>query len=362
MLNSSTENRFREKYWLVSLIVLIVVLGMINIYSLWPYLGSVLGAFTLYVLVRGQLLWLTEKKKVGRKLGAALLLIEVTIFFLIPIVVVVLLLINKLQNTTIDISFLIREMDQYLQIIKDKTGFDLLSPSAIGSIPKITGQILQSLLSGVSSLFINVILLIFVLYFMLVSQKEIEKYMYDLLPFRAENKKIMLHEAKVIINSNAFGIPLLALIQGGFAYLGYLIFGVDEPFLYALFTGFATIIPIFGTALVWAPVCIFLFITKDWGNAIGLTLYCLLVISNVDNVARLILQKKMGDIHPLITVFGVLVGLYVFGFWGIIFGPLILSLFCLFVDFFKKEYLDRANPADEVVYAPQIDTTKEENS
>jgi predicted PurR-regulated permease PerM len=362
MLNSSTENRFREKYWLVSLIVLVVVLGMINIYSLWPYLGSVLGAFTLYVLVRGQLLWLTGKKKIGKKLAASMLLLEVTIFFLIPVVAVVLLLINKLQNTAIDLSFLIKEMDDYLQIIKDKTGFDLLNASAIGSIPKITGQILQLLLSGVSSLFINVILLIFVLYFMLVSQKEVEKYMYDLLPFRDENKKIMLHEARVIINSNAFGIPLLALIQGGFAYVGYLIFGVDEPFLYALFTSFATIIPIFGTALVWVPVCIFLFISKDWGNAIGLTLYCLLVISNVDNVARLILQKKMGDIHPLITVFGVLVGLYVFGFWGIIFGPLILSLFCLFVDFFKKEYIDKPNAAGGVDYASEANLSKEPKS
>jgi predicted PurR-regulated permease PerM len=203
------------------------------------------------------------------------------------------------------------------------------------------------LLSNVTSLFVNVTLLVFVLYFMLISHKEIEKYAYDLLPFRNENKLIMLHEAKVIIHSTAFGIPLLAIIQGGFAYVGYAIFGVNEPVLYALFTSFATVIPIFGTALVWAPICIFLFISKDWGNAIGLTLYCLLVISNVDNVARLILQKKMGDIHPLITVFGVLVGLYVFGFWGIIFGPLILSLLCLFVDFFKKEYIDKADSGDE---------------
>ena len=52
------------------------------------------------------------------------------------------------------------------------------------------------------------------------------------------------------------------------------------------------------------------------------------------------LQKKMADIHPLITIFGVVIGLSLFGFMGVIFGPLLLSLFFLFVDMFKREYLD----------------------
>ena len=60
----------------------------------------------------------------------------------------------------------------------------------------------------------------------------------------------------------------------------------------------------------------------------------------LDNLIRFILQKKMADIHPLITIFGVVIGLSLFGFMGVIFGPLLLSLFFLFVDMFKREYLD----------------------
>ncbi len=339
-LNSSTRNRLREKYWLISLISLILILGFLNIYSLWPYLGSLLGACTLYVVVRDQLIWLTDKKKMNKQLAAALLMIEVSVFFLIPIILVVLILINKLQNTSIDFTYLMNEVDQYARLIKEKTGYDLLSSSTLNSIPKITGQVLQSLLGGVSTLFANISLLAFVLYFMLISHKEMEEYAYDILPFKEENKKVMLKETKIIINSNAIGVPLLAIIQGIFAYIGYRIFGIGEPMIYGLLTAFSTIVPLLGTMLVWVPLCVYLFITKDWANGIGLVAYSLLVISNVDNVARLLLQKKMGDIHPLITVFGVLIGLYLFGFWGIIFGPLVLSLFCLFVNFFKKEYID----------------------
>ena len=63
--------------------------------------------------------------------------------------------------------------------------------------------------------------------------------------------------------------------------------------------------------------------------------------TNVDNLIRFILQKKLADIHPLITVFGVVIGLSLFGFMGIIFGPLLLSLFLLCIDIFKKSYLDK---------------------
>ena len=79
---------------------------------------------------------------------------------------------------------------------------------------------------------------------------------------------------------------------------------------------------------------------STWPNAIGLAAYGGIIVSQLDNLIRFILQKKMADTHPLITIFGVVIGLSLFGFMGVIFGPLLLSLFFLFVDMFKREYLD----------------------
>ena len=95
-----------------------------------------------------------------------------------------------------------------------------------------------------------------------------------------------------------------------------------------------------GTALVWFPVAVYMAVTGDWFNAIGLAAYGGIIVSQLDNLIRFILQKRMADIHPLITIFGVVIGLSLFGFMGVIFGPLLLSLFFLFVDMFKREYLD----------------------
>ena len=102
----------------------------------------------------------------------------------------------------------------------------------------------------------------------------------------------------------------------------------------------ATVIPVVGTALVWVPVAIILAIKGHWFGAVGIMAYGVLVVAQSDNLTRFILQKKMADIHPLITIFGVVIGISMFGFMGVIFGPLILSLFVLFVNMFKQEYLD----------------------
>lgn len=167
-----------------------------------------------------------------------------------------------------------------------------------------------------------------------------ESYLYDLLPFSNNNKNDVLDQINVMVRSNAIGIPVLASVQGIFATIGYIIFGVPDPVLFGFLTCFATIIPLVGTMFIWLPLAIYLAITGDWLNAAGLAVYALIVISNIDNLVRFILQKKIADTHPLITVFGVVIGLPVFGFWGVIFGPLFLSMFILLVDIFKREYLN----------------------
>ena len=126
------------------------------------------------------------------------------------------------------------------------------------------------------------------------------------------------------------------------ALIGYWIFNVPSPFLFGFLTCFATIIPVVGTALVWFPLALYMALTGDWVNALGLTAYALIVVTNVDNLIRFVLQKKMADTHPLITIFGVIIGLSLFGFMGIIFGPLLISIFILCFNIFKEKYLENA--------------------
>ena len=331
----------KEQYWKFSLITIIIVLGVTLFIEFIPFLGGILGASTIYILVRKQLFYLTEKKHLRKSFVAILLLLETILCFLIPLSLAVWLFVSKLQNINLDPTILVKSIEHIAPLIEQRTGYDVLDTSNIMSVVSILPKIGQALMGGISGFAINVVVLILILYFMLIGGSKMERYVYSILPFSEENKKHVLKEINMIVTSNALGIPLLAIIQGLIALLGYWIFNVPSPFLFGFLTCFATIIPVVGTALVWLPLALYMALTGDWVNAIGLTAYALIVITNIDNLIRFILQKKMADIHPLITIFGVIIGLSLFGFMGIIFGPLLISIFILCFKIFKDKLLDK---------------------
>lgn len=329
----------KEQYWRYSLIAIIIVLGIVLFQQITPFLGGLLGALTIYILVRKQMIRLTTKRKMKRS-TAALLITTEAVFFLIPISLVVWMLVDKLQNLNLDPQSIIAPIEEIAGIIKSKTGYDVLGSDTTSFIVSALPRIGQAVMGGISTFVINLFVLVFVLYFMLIGGIKMEAYVNAILPFNATNTEHVIHEINMIVRSNAIGIPLLAVIQGGVAMIGYFIFGAPNALLLGFLTCFATVIPMVGTGLIWFPVAVYMALTGDWPNAIGLAAYGGIIVSQLDNLIRFILQKKMADTHPLITIFGVVIGLSLFGFMGVIFGPLLLSLFFLFVDMFKREYLD----------------------
>lgn len=330
----------KEQYWRYSLIVIIIVLGIVLFQQITPFLGGLLGALTIYILVRKQMIRLTTKRKMKRSTAALLITTEAVFFFLIPISLVVWMLVDKLQNLNLDPQSIIAPIEEIAGIIKSKTGYDVLGSDTTSFIVSALPRIGQAVMGGISSFVVNLFVLVFVLYFMLIGGIKMEAYVNAILPFNATNTEHVIHEINMIVRSNAIGIPLLAVIQGGVAMIGYFIFGAPNALLLGFLTCFATVIPMVGTGLIWFPVAVYMALTGDWPNAIGLAAYGGIIVSQLDNLIRFILQKKMADTHPLITIFGVVIGLSLFGFMGVIFGPLLLSLFFLFVDMFKREYLD----------------------
>lgn len=333
-------SNFKEQYWRRSLLIIIVVLGALVFKEILPFLSGVLGACTVYVLVRGQMAYLEDTKKLRRSIAATLILFEVALLFIIPTFLVIWLLISKLEHVDLEPSVLIRTIQHFVDLIHQRVGYDLLSNENLTMITSQVTNVAQMLVSQISSFLVNSFVLMFVLYFMLLGRKPMEAYVYDILPFRDGNKREVIKSTKLIVTSNAIGIPLLAFIQGFIAMIGYLLFDTPDPLIFAFLTCFATILPLIGTAFVWFPLAVYLALKGEWANAIGLTVYALVVISNVDNLIRFLVQKKLADTHPMITIFGVVLGLSLFGFWGVIFGPLMLALFVLCFDMFKRDYID----------------------
>ncbi|QRX63418.1 AI-2E family transporter [Dysgonomonadaceae bacterium zrk40] len=330
------RNNLRYKYILIGALIL---LGLIIFKFTRPYMSGFLGAATLYVIVSGQQRFLTQRWRMRKSLSALLIMLEVLFFILIPLSGLTLLVIDTFSGITFDPQVILDDVSAFILSIEERLGFNLFTPENLSGLPKIGTNLLQVVGNSVYSFAINIVVILFVLYYMLFSNDEFEKSIREILPFKEENKQILGEETRLIIQANAIGIPLMAIIQGIFAYMGYLIFGVESALLYAILTAFSTILPLVGTMIVWVPISIGLLLGGDYVNGIGLAIYGLIIVGGVDNVARFLLQKKLADIHPLITVFGVLIGIPMFGFWGIIFGPLLLSLFILFFNMYRHEYV-----------------------
>lgn len=336
----------REQYWKYSLIAIILLLGVVVFWKMMPFLGGLLGAFTIYVLLRKQAFYLTERRHWRRWLMAVALLLETIFLCLIPLALVVWLFVAKVKAINLDPQTLLVPVQHVADLVRVKTGYDVLSEENMSALVAFLPKVGQMLAGSVGSFFINVLMLLLVLYFMLTNGRRMERYVKQLLPFNRRNKKDVLHEFYTVVRSNAIGVPVLAVLQGGVAMLGYYLFGVPEALLWGVISCFATIVPVVGVAIVWLPLALYLGATGHWGMAAGLAAYSVVVVSNVDNLIRTVMQKQLADTHPLITILGVIIGLALFGFMGVIFGPLLLSVLALCVEIFRESYLEEGKTGE----------------
>ena len=260
---------FKELYWRYSLFVLILGLGVTIFIELTPFLGGVLGAMTIYVLLRRQMHYLTACRKWRRSLAASLLLGEAVLCFLVPISLIVWMVVNQVQDIALAPESVVEPLKHIAALIHDKTGYNLWQEKNITSLVGVIPRLGQWVLGSIMDFGINIIVLLFVLYFMLIGGLRMEGYCREILPFNRDVGSSVMREVHMIVRSNAIGIPLLAVVQGVVAFVGYLVFNAPSPLFWGVLTCFATIIPIFGTALIWLPLAGYMALTGDWGPAIG---------------------------------------------------------------------------------------------
>ena len=182
------------------------------------------------------------------------------------------------------------------------------------------------------------------LYFMLEKPRFFERILSSSAPLKRSNVSLIGEKMRKLIMANAIGIPVVALGQGIVALVGYFIFGAPSPVLLFALTAAASMIPVVGAAIIYVPICIYMIAEGDTGTGLGLAAYCMIVVGLTDNVLRFTLLKKLEDIHPLNTVFGIIMGMNLFGFMGLVFGPILISLTLLLIQVYRNEFSDDDTP------------------
>jgi len=282
----------------------------------------------------------TEKHKWRKSVAVMLIIIVSFLAITVPVFLLSFLLYSKLSsafNSPESILNIIHLIDEKVNAL---TGYDILSDDTINVLKSKAGNLIPDLLGKVFDILAQVLICYFLLFYMLFYYKEIPAWIEKYLPLGAENTAKFMKELESMTMSNVIGSPLLALIQSAAAIIGFYLFGVDEALFWGFMCGFLSFVPFIGSALVYIPIGILMLsLGKQW-QGIATLVYGIVVIGNIDNVMRFVIQKKFADVHPLITVFGVIIGLQLFGLPGLIFGPLMISYFILGVKIYRTNYVE----------------------
>ena len=328
------NNQLRQ----VLLLGLIILLGGMLVTNLYIFLPGFLGGATLYILLRKWYEKLTIQKKWPKGLTALLFILSSIVVISIPIYFSVLLVSPKIYSLINNQQEIVKNLELFSKKIETLTGQQFFNLSSAEMIAKKIAAYIPTLLNSTANVLSNMLMLFFLLYYLLINGKNVEKYLNHIIPFKSENVAKLANETDTMIRANAVGIPIICIVQGLFAAIGYLIFGVKDWAMWGFITGVFAFFPLVGTMIVWVPLVIYLYSINDTATATWLTVYSIIVTGNVDYITRLMLLKKIGNVHPMITILGVIVGLQLFGFMGLIFGPLLISYFIIFIKIYMNEF------------------------
>ncbi|WP_452228786.1 MULTISPECIES: AI-2E family transporter [unclassified Lacinutrix] len=326
-----------NQLFLLGIIILIAILILLEIL---PYLSGVLGAITIYVLLRKPMKKLVQKGW-NKELAAIVLLLLSIIGILLPVTGIVIMLGNKVSNAAENSERVTNAIKLQLEKIEHALGYNFSSQIDASQVSSLVSEKLQSFAGSTFEVAIAIFIMYFLLFYMLTNRRKLRESLFEYIPINTENLKIIGEDVNVMVRSNALGIPLVAIAQGIVALIGFLIFGIENPFFWFVMVTIGSMIPFVGGLLGIVPAFILAYANGDPFQAWGILLYGLIVVGSTDNLIRLFVLKKLDNVHPLITLIGVIIGVPLFGFIGLIFGPLLLSLFLVMVRIYKKEYSEK---------------------
>lgn len=330
----------------VFVLLLIALIGFLIFREMLPYLSGVLGAITIYVLMR-PLMRRLVRKKWNPNVAASLIMTFSFIGILVPVSGIIILLSDKISEAVTNSERVTRVVKAKVSELEQRFDYDLSSQIDVESISQWVSTNLQNFAGGTFNIFISIGLMYFLLFYMFTGQKILKNSLHNYIPIGSDNLKTIGVEIQSMVKSNALGIPLVAIAQGVIALIGFLIFGIEDALFWFVIVTIGSMIPFVGTLIGILPVFLISLGTGNTFQAWGILLYGFIVVGSTDNIIRLYVLKRLDNVHPLITLIGVIVGVPLFGFIGLIFGPLLLSLFIVIVKIYREEYGKGVRNTDE---------------
>jgi predicted PurR-regulated permease PerM len=194
-----------------------------------------------------------------------------------------------------------------------------------------------NVLSGIARFAIDALITFVVVFFLFRDGAQWAYRAGTLLPLTPEQVARLYRNISDTIIANVYGILSVGVAQGVLVGVAMRIIGMQSSLLLGLATGFASIIPVVGSALVWVPVTVYLLVTGSIGKGVFLLIYSVVIVSSVDNIIRPWVVGGRVELHPLVLLFFIFGGVEAFGFLGLFLGPVVASVLAALFDMLREE-------------------------
>jgi predicted PurR-regulated permease PerM len=197
---------------------------------------------------------------------------------------------------------------------------------------------LGSVASNLFNFLIHFFLMIFTVYYIFRDGKRIKDYIGELLPFPMKQQELVVDKFREMASAVVVGNGLNGVIQGVLGGFGFSLFGLGSPILWGTVIGFMAFLPIIGASVVYLPVTVILLLQGNIGTALGFLAYNAAYSIIMEYFFKPKMIGKGMKMNSLLILIGILGGMKLFGILGIIYGPLIITVFVTLAEIYRLEY------------------------
>jgi predicted PurR-regulated permease PerM len=328
----------------VSFLVILAIILVLILFLLKPFVNILALGSIVAILFYPVYLYILKKIKYP-SWASLLTVLIILVIVLGPIYLFGQILFNELNHlyTQLRDGHLVINRSEIIASVPPQlqTFIERFSRDINGLISNFTSNAFasfSSIASNVFSFFLGFFMLFFTVFYLLRDGEKITAVLMDLSPMAAKQEQILMQRIITAVNGIVKGQFLVAVIQGLIATLGLFIFGVPEPFLWGALTVIAALVPNIGTALIMVPAILYLFITGNSPQAIGLAIWSVVVVGLIDNFLGPRLVGSQLKLHPLLVLLAVIGGIQLFGFLGFLIGPILMAIFVQMIDMYRTDF------------------------
>jgi predicted PurR-regulated permease PerM len=319
------------RYQLIFFTTALIVSLVLSVLIFWPFLVSLaisgMVAVILYPVYR-KLLAVFKSEGVTSAVVVLLLVVLVGL----PVVFLGNQIINEAQGlyvklssgSSVSVDYITNKAEVLIQ--RYSPGFKLNTREYLAGFTSSVVTILGGLFSGTLDLAVKGLLSLIALFYFLRDGAYFRERLLVISPLSDDKDKILIDSLKSAINSVLLGTLVVALVQGLFTGVGFIIFGVPNFALWGSVAAVAALVPGVGTALVWIPAVCYLYFYGASGMWVGQLVWSVFLVGLIDNFLSPFIINKGVKVHPLLILFSILGGLQFFGPEGVLMGPLVLSM------------------------------------